>query len=352
MSKTYTYNGEHSWNYLGRFYGIDPTVLAAFNGQRDVKLSAPIPKGFKLQIPDAASLTKFYPEFRKIFPSMSDGPINLSPPTMVRIERQVSRYPNLRKVGQGSTLGLKEPIVASDGNMIVVNAARMRRFGNTGENYEIEQPLRSLNPNHEGNRAGPDRRALAFTSDWFKCNVFVGDTLFAAGYDWPMSNFKRYLQPPNLLQWMAGSNPYATPIWVAPHFADGKEHDEVPLVDPTLSQLAGVQPGDVLLLHAAGGGLPGHSAIVSSHPQLDEDGKLVIRVIDIYGEQWIRVDEHRLAAVVRPKKKNFSVPEQASGGDPNKLDDYLDRSQGEAAVAPSDAYVEDELWLVASPSPP
>lgn len=339
--KTYTFTGDKSWNYIGRFYGIDPLVLAAYNGKRSVDITQPIEKGFKLKIPNAADLTTFYPEFKKLFGQMTDSRINLAPPTVVDIYRETQD--RRVRAGSGAVLGMQQAIVPQEGNMVVVNAARMRRFSHTGDNYQNGQPLRSLNPEHEGNNGLPDATLMKFAVTWWKCNVMVGDVMTAAGFHWPMSEFKRYLQPTGLMQAMAKSNQYTTPIWVAKRFENGRVNKAVPLESPKLADWSKVLPGDVLLLHADGGDLPGHSGIITSRPQLDEDGDLTVRLVDIYGETWIKVDEHRVAAVVRAKWKR-PVPEQSVGGDPNNTAKMLDKVDAELPI--NDESIGDELFRV------
>jgi hypothetical protein len=308
MSQKVTYNAEQNWNYVGRFYGIDPTVLAAYNGQI-VAPSTAIPKGFKLAIPNASELTKFYPEYQKLF-ATAEGKFGavLRPPTL--------------------TVAIADSaLVASDGNMTIVNAARMRRFSHTGDNYGHGSPARTPNPTLEGGSAYPDARKLSFASEWWKCNILVGDTLYTAGYDWPKSEFHRYLQPSGMLKAMSVKNPYADIVWVSPHFQGAKVSAADPYIAPTAADLANVKPGDVVLLHDRQWDSvdeAGHSAIVSGAPRVQPDGTVQIRVVDIYGEQWYDVAQHHVKAILRPKKKLSEMPAQTVGGNPNKPEDVLD----------------------------
>lgn len=313
MTQKVTYNGEQSWNYLGRFYGIDPSVLAAFNGQI-VDPATKLPKGFKLKVPNAAELTTFYPEYKKLFDGAGGklGP-QLRPPTLTVADGEAA-----------------SPLVAGAGNMTIVNAARMRRFSHTGDNYSWGNPARTPNPNVEGGSAFPDSRKLSYAANWWKCNILVGDTLYAAGYDWPKSEFNRYLQPSGLLKALSAKNGYADVIWASPRFKGYKVDTTVPYVAPTSADLANVKPGDVVLLHDRGTDTgidpdqAGHSAIVTSEPRVTSDGRVEIRVVDIYGEQWYDVAQHNVKAIVRPKKKLGEVPAQTVGGDPNKPEKVLD----------------------------
>ncbi|MCC6812085.1 MAG: hypothetical protein IT381_31980 [Deltaproteobacteria bacterium] len=299
--KTLTYSGGHNWNYLGKYYGIDPTVLAAYNGQAFADLNAPVAAKFVLRVPNAAELTAFYPQYRKIFMTAHESfGLALRPPTLT----------NAPQV-------LKTPLLQGSGNMVIVNAARMRRFSHTGDNYGVFARLRTPNPRHEGRFLGPDVNALSFTEGWWKCNVLVGDVLYAAGYDWPMSEFKRYLQPNGLLRYMSVPNTYAKPVWVAQRFSGGgRPQQNVPYVPPTARDLSDVQPGDVMLLHG-GDDDTGHAAIVTSTVRVDEKGRVLVRVVDIYGEDWYDVTEHKVKAIVRPTKKLGYMPAESVGGDPN-----------------------------------
>jgi hypothetical protein len=288
-------------------------VLAAYNGQFvDTKTK---PTG-KIRIPNAAELTAFYPTYQKHFlTSPESWGLALRPPTLTwaangwgRLESPVDDW-----------------LVNKDGNMVVVNAARMRRFSHTGDNYINTEPLRTPNPGHEGASGGPDQFKLNFTIDWFKCNVLVGDIMYAAGFAWPMSEFKRYLQPDGLMFLMAKDNPWTEVIWVSPHFAgNGKPKADVPYKAPTSTDLKNMRPGDVVLLHNGDDGV-GHSAIVTSHVKVDAEGKVMVRVLDIYGEHWYDVESHSFKAILRPKKKLFKVPDETVGGDVTKPEKVLDK---------------------------
>lgn len=346
MSKTYQYDGQQSWNYLGRFYGINPLVLASYNGQSGAKLDQPIAKGTQVKVPNALDLMSYYSEFRRQFPSMPGPQLNLPAPTVTDIkqETRIGSYVVDGKV-QIET-ARSHAIVSKLGNPTIVTAARMRRFSHTGDNYGHKQPLRTANTNHEGSTNKQDARALQFAKSWWKCNVLVGDALHTAGFDWPMSEHKRYYQPDTLLRTMMAKNPYVDTVWAHKRFATGKIDPEVQHTVPTLDELKGIRPGDVMLLHAEKGDYPGHAGIVTSLPTLDEDGDVAVRLLDIYGETWIKVARHELAAVIRPKKKNFAPPPaQTVGGDPNKAADYLDWVTTEPE--PSDEDVPEELFVVA-----
>ena len=334
MSATITYSGGHNWNYLGRFYGIDPGVLAAYNGKTNVDLDKEVPAGTKLKIPNAAELTQFYPEYRQLFVTAHESfGLLLRTPTVTKVSL---RYPyrsssNGRVFGRPFTFG-DPPLVTDVGNQVVVNSARMRRFGHTADNYLRDNPIRSPNPAFHSNRSAPDTRTLGLDDRW-KCNAFVGDVMYTSGFDWPMSEFKRYLGPDGLMQVAMRANPYYDVIWQHQRYANGNVDPTVASKRdiPTAEHLAGMQPGDVVLLHMEDTDdekhfLPHHSAIATSKVTKADDGQLVVRLCDIYGEYWARVDIENIAAVVRPKKRLAQVPAVTVGGDAGKPELVLDHS--------------------------
>jgi hypothetical protein len=204
----------------------------------------------------------------------------------------------------------------------------MRKFGHTGDNYNAAAALRTPNPEIENNGRPADSKPIDFYRGYYKCNVLIGDALFAAGYDWPLSPYKRYLQPGQLLSTLLHTRRYADPIWISPSYADGKMPNKTP-DGPSEDDLAKVQPGDVILLHAYAG-RPGHSAIVTSGAVTDKNGRVFLRVVDIYGEQWYGMDGQGPAAIFRPNKRRWPPP-MSVGGDPDKRKEFLDQNEPHAA---------------------
>lgn len=332
MSVTYVYNGAQNWNYLGRFYGVDPGVLAAYNGQAQKDLAAPVNKGFKLKVPSAADLVSFYPRFKEMFPTTSESfGLALRPPTVVRLGR-VYDGPD------GDFSAYREPMrdfatvpwVPKDGNALIVTAARMRRNSHAGDNYEMPAAMRSPNPAFQPTNI-PDVTSHNGLKNVWKCNMFVGDSLYAAGYNWPMSEFHRYLGPDGLMTALGRPNPYTRPVWISPAYADGKLHPGVENPPPTPEQLKDVLPGDVMLLHAHyTTELPHHSAIITSKPMLNpRDGRYYLRTIDIYGERWYSIDDEGIAAILRPRLRLAAPPAASVAGDPNRAEHILDHVEDE-----------------------
>jgi len=313
--------GQHTWNYLGRFYGIHPEWLATFNGKPQVDLAGAA--GGQVRIPTAQQLSDLRTEFMRQYSAKAlaaaPGTITgLAPPTMTPL-MSVPRKAPLSSAG--------------DGNMAIVNAARMRRFSHTGDNCTRNALLRSPNPNHEGYspEVPADSIALKGTDEWWKCNVLVGDALYAAGFDWPMSEFRRYAQPSRMLAYVLRRN-YGEEIWASPHIAGGHFRSWLKYQAPTADDLKDARPGDVVVLHNYDeDGRPGHSAILTARPRVTvkevegfEVTKIELRVVDIYGEQWYDAVEHAVAAILRPTRRIPGGARASVGGTPDQPATYLD----------------------------
>jgi hypothetical protein len=302
-----------TWNYLGRFYGIDPRHLAAYNGQEAADLAEPVPATTKVKIPNADELTRFNERYEQHLVAIASSPstLVLTPPTLAPLR------------GKDAL----EPPANARGNQVIVNAARMRRFSHTGDNYQYQTPLRSLNPTLEGNRgSAPDSVLLEPTREWWKCNVLVGDAMYAAGFDWPKSENNRYIQPSQLLAYLKAGK-YGDAIW---SIQVKSLSDYQP---PTFEELKKARPGDVVLMHLHQTGEPGHATIMTGGPRL-RDGHVEIRVVDIYGEQWYDVATHHVGVVFHPTKLAASMPAVTVGGDARNPGKILDGTEHLELPAP------------------
>jgi len=317
---------------------VNPRWLAFFNGKPDASLASSV-RG-KVRVPTARDLVELRPAYERHYHTTARRAepgqlVGLEPPTLTPLTSAVPHA----------------PINGRTGNQAIVNAARMRRFSHTGDNYDRHNNLRSPNPRVWANArwpAGPDRNVHVGSDEWWKCNVLVGDSVYAAGYDWPISRSHAYPQPTSIPPWAAGGvldgAKYATAIWVSTQFDSNNGYrfvESSKYEPPTWEDLKDAQPGDIVALHTHNDG-PGHSAILTALPRkltFERDGVVVtrtmLRVVDIYGEHWYDAGDsgafsgvrgHKVGAILRPNRRLPGGPAASVGGDPNRTSWYLDKN--------------------------
>ena len=135
------------------------------------------------------------------------------------------------------------------------------------ENYGVQDPWYNLDPNH----ALPAHVSLGGLRGKWKCNLFAGNTLYAAGFDPPYYGNRGRGEYPNANQFYKWSDKYAEKYGNKVHFkmvsevaVDSLEgEDRSAQIREFMKQ---VQPGDLVMSDHLGDGVAdgGHTRIATT----------------------------------------------------------------------------------------
>ncbi len=87
-------------------------------------------------------------------------------------------------LGQASLRAERLPHVAFTSPPVQLSEHAIARAARYGREYAVKEAPRSPNPKLSGNHL-PEQTAIRWLKDRYKCNQFVGDVLYSAGFEMP-----------------------------------------------------------------------------------------------------------------------------------------------------------------------
>ena len=194
------------------------------------------------------------------------------------------------------------------------------------DNYGVRQPWYNLDPNHALPANKPIRglgETEARPNGVWKCNLFGGNAVYAAGFEPPYYGNQGRGEYPNANQFYKFSDKYAGQFGNKVHF---KMVDEVALAGLPREQvqarlievLRSAQPGDLLMVKHSGGAVAdgGHTRVVMQNDMRPDGTGNISSAQATYSEAAIRAEglssftneDH--VWILRPNRPRVQTPAQ------------------------------------------